>query len=121
MASLTGSTASAKPTIPTSRLRMVCRNNRDVKGELVLHLGSGLLVLGIDVQNISVAIDWAHPVGGATKSSLCWQTLAKTVGPNIPRYASNEASYRAHPLGQMCRVVTVHENSALGSSCFRKS
>ena len=75
-------------------LENACRNNRDVKGELVLHLGSGLLVLGIDVQNISVAIDWAHPVSSAPKSSLCWQTLAKTVGLNIPRHDSNEASLR---------------------------
>src|SRR5258708_2439507 len=41
-------------------LQNVRRNNRDVKSESVLHLG-GRLVLGVDVQNISVAIDWAHP------------------------------------------------------------
>jgi hypothetical protein len=47
------------------------------------------------------------PVSSAAKSSLYWQIVAKTVGPNIHylaglrllgRYASNEASYLAHQL-----------------------
>jgi hypothetical protein len=32
-------------------------------------------------------------VSSAAKSSLCWQTVAKTAGPNMPRYAYSEASY----------------------------
>src|SRR6266403_3256324 len=31
-----------------------------------------------------VAIDWADHGSSAAKLSLCWQTLAKTVGPNYP-------------------------------------
>ena len=51
-------------------------------------------------------------IRSATKSSLCWQTVAKTVGPNMPRYAYSEASYPAHQLGSCVDLVTVHEDGA---------
>src|SRR5260370_40565104 len=49
---------------------------------------------------------------GAAKLSLCWQTLAKTVGPNYPRYVYNEASFPTHKLGSRVSSVTVHEDKA---------
>jgi hypothetical protein len=55
-------------------------------------------------------------VGSAVKSSLCWQTLAKRVGPNIPRYAS----IRPTQLGSCVDLVPVHEDSAFVLRVFTR-
>jgi hypothetical protein len=61
------------------------------------------------------------PVSSAAKSSLCWQTLAKTVGPNI-----SDSHRGSRPLGHVCRgkcvdLVTLHEDNAFLLRVFAKA
>ena len=67
-----------------------------------------------------VAIDWAHHSSGAAKLSLCWQTLAKTVGPNYPRYVYNEANFHGPQIGQLWKFSHSSRRERICSSCVRE-
>jgi hypothetical protein len=70
MALLVELAVSAKPARRRPRLQNVRRNNRDVKGEGIFHFGRGILVLGVDVQNIPVEFIEPHAVAPPTTSAM---------------------------------------------------
>src|SRR5258708_39785472 len=57
-------------------------------------------------------INWAHSSQQRRQIITLLANSRQKVGPNIPRYASKEASYPAHQQGSCVDLVTVHEDSA---------